>query len=64
MRWFRSLFTSPEKFLQVINHHDIEESIEDGERILVDDDGNATVNVHCRAVQDDFDRHVNALKRA
>ncbi len=64
MQWLRSLFTSPEKFLQVMNQHDIEESIEDGERILVDDDGNATVNVHCRDVQDDFDRHVNALKRA
>ncbi|WP_312947110.1 hypothetical protein [Superficieibacter sp.] len=64
MRLFRSLFTSPEKFLQVINHHDIEESIEDGERILIDDDGNATVNIRCRAVQEDFARHVNSLKRA
>ncbi len=64
MRLFRSLFTSPEKFLQVINHHDIEESIEDGERILIDDDGNATVNIRCGAVQEDFARHVNSLKRA
>lgn len=64
MKLFGSLFTSPEKLLQVISHSDVQESIDDGERILIDEDGNAAVNIHCKAVQDDFARHVEALRRA
>ncbi|KOC91571.1 hypothetical protein [Winslowiella iniecta] len=60
----RSLFSSPEKLLQVLNRSDIEESIADGERIIIDEDGNATVNILSEEVQHDFNEHVNALKRA
>ncbi|WNN44471.1 MULTISPECIES: hypothetical protein [Winslowiella] len=63
-RLARSLFSSPEKLLQVLNRSDIEESIADGERIIIDEDGNATVNILSEEVQRDFDEHVNTLKRA
>ncbi|HAZ53864.1 MAG TPA: hypothetical protein DCY50_02250 [Franconibacter helveticus] len=63
-RLFLSLFTSPEKLLQVISHEEIQDSIDDGDRILIDEDGNASVNIHCKAVQEDFARHIEALKRA
>ncbi|CUU22413.1 MULTISPECIES: hypothetical protein [Duffyella] len=60
----RSLFTSPEKLLQVINRSEIEDSLAEGERIFIDEDGKATVNLQNEAVQADFMKHVNALKRA
>ncbi|QTO54128.1 hypothetical protein J9874_03243 [Duffyella gerundensis] len=60
----RSLFTSPEKLLQVINRSEIEDSLAEGERIFIDEDGKATVNLQNDAVQADFMKHVNALKRA
>lgn len=60
----RSVFTSPEKLLQVLNRSDIEDSIAEGERIIIDEDGNATVNVLSEEVQNDFNHHVNTLKRA
>lgn len=60
----RSLFASPDKLLQVMSHNEIQDSIEDGERIVVDADGNVSVNVHCKRVQEDFKHHVDALKRA
>ena len=60
----RSLFASPDKLLQVMSHSEIQDSIEDGDRIVVDADGNTSVNIHCQQVQDDFKRHVDALKRA
>ncbi|SFT47452.1 hypothetical protein SAMN05192562_101420 [Kosakonia arachidis] len=56
-----SLFASPDRLLQVMSHSEIQDSIEDGDRIVVD--GNTSVNVHCQQVQDDFKRHVAALKR-
>ncbi|VYU78234.1 hypothetical protein [Metakosakonia massiliensis] len=60
----RSLFASPDRLLQVMSHSQIEDAIEDGERIVVDADGNTSVNVHCQRVQEDFKNHVDALKRA
>ncbi|RWR02306.1 hypothetical protein ED28_07965 [[Pantoea] beijingensis] len=60
----RSLFYSPEELLQVMSRSDIEESIADGERIIIDEDGNAMVNNLNEEVQRDFDYHVNVLKRA
>jgi len=60
----RSLFTSPEKLLQVINRSEIEDSLAEGERIFIDEDGKATVNLQNDAVHADFMKHVNALKRA
>ncbi|MCU5773789.1 hypothetical protein N5923_09360 [Erwiniaceae bacterium BAC15a-03b] len=62
-RLFTSLFSSPETLLQVLSRSDIEESIADGERIIIDEDGNAAVNVLSDEAQVDFDNHVNALKR-
>jgi hypothetical protein len=47
-----------------MSHSEIQDAIEDGERIVVDADGNTSVNIHCQKVQDDFKRHVDALKRA
>ncbi|MBV7406629.1 hypothetical protein [Enterobacter sp. ENT03] len=57
------LFASPERLLNVIDRNKVQESIEDGERIIIDEDGNASVNINCPAVVEDFARHVEALKR-
>lgn len=62
-RLIRSLFSSPEKLLQVMDRDDIEESITEGERIIIDEDGGATVNIFSEEVQQDFASHVDALKR-
>ncbi|MBY6256115.1 hypothetical protein K3G69_06295 [Phytobacter diazotrophicus] len=62
--FFKSLFASPDALLQVMSHSEIQDAIEDGERIVIDADGNTSVNIHCQKVQDDFKRHVDALKRA
>ncbi|AMO48493.1 hypothetical protein GA0061071_104314 [Kosakonia oryzendophytica] len=59
-----SLFASPDRLLQVMSHGEIQDAIEDGDRILVDADGNTSVNIRCQRVQEDFKRHVDALKRA
>ena len=58
-RFFLSLFSSPESLLQVII-----EAVEDGDRIIIDQDGNASVNYKSNEVRQDFLRHVDALKRA
>ncbi|EJP6419193.1 TPA: hypothetical protein LUX75_003007 [Enterobacter hormaechei subsp. xiangfangensis] len=59
-----TLFSSPESLLQVMNHQEIIEAVEDGDRIIIDQDGNASVNYKSHEVRQDFLRHVNALKRA
>lgn len=64
LRFIRSLFSSPESLLEVLSVRDIEESIEEEERILIDQDGGASVNLGAPEVHEDFARHVNALKRA
>ncbi|ANG91940.1 hypothetical protein LZP96_04240 [Enterobacteriaceae bacterium 155047] len=63
-RLMMSIFSSPESLLQVMSHQEIIEALEDGDRILIDQDGNVSVNIKSREVQEDFHRHVNALKRA
>ncbi|HFZ8994634.1 TPA: hypothetical protein ACIPUI_001760 [Citrobacter freundii] len=63
-RLFMSIFSSPESLLQVMSRQDIIEAVEDGDRIIIDQDGNASVNFKSREVRQDFLRHVNALKRA
>ena len=63
-RFIFSLFSSPEFLLQVMSQNDIAESIEEGERILIDEDGCAMVNISSTEVHADFARHVNTLKRA
>lgn len=59
-----SLFSSPERLLNVMSRKDMQEEKDDGERILIDEDGGASVNIHSSAVQEDFIRHVNALRHA
>ena len=39
-----TLFSSPESLLQVMSHQEIIEAVEDGDRIIIDQDGNASVN--------------------
>lgn len=63
-RFFMSIFSSPESLLQVMNQQEIIEAVEDGDRIIIDQDGNASVNFKSKEVLKDFQRHVNALKRA
>lgn len=63
-KMLHSLFSSPDKLLQVMSHGEMIDAIEDGDRIIVDTDGNTSVNMNCKEVQDDFKRHVEALKRA
>lgn len=63
-RFLTSIFSSPESLLQVMSHQEIIEAVEDGDRIIIDQDGNASVNFKSREVREDFLRHVNALKRA
>lgn len=59
-----TLFSSPESLLQVMSNQEIIEAVEDGDRIIIDQDGNASVNYKSHEVRQDFLRHVNALKRA
>jgi len=63
-RLITSIFSSPESLLQVMSQQEIIEAIEDGDRIIIDQDGNASVNYKSKEVREDFLRHVNALKRA
>ncbi len=59
-----TLFSSPESLLQVMSHQEIIEAVEDGDRIIIDQDGNASVNNKNHEERQDFLRHDNALKRA
>lgn len=63
-RLLLSIFSSPESLLQVMSQQEIIEAVEDGDRIIIDQDGNASVNFKNKEVREDFLRHVNALKRA
>ncbi|WP_333849481.1 hypothetical protein [Leclercia sp.] len=63
-RLVMSIFSSPESLLQVMSQQEIIEAVEDGDRIIIDQDGNASVNYKSKEVREDFLRHVNALKRA
>lgn len=62
-KMLKSLFASPESLLQVMSERDIEEAIQEGERIIIDEDGNAAVNINSKEVREDFSRHVQALRR-
>ncbi len=59
---FSSLFASPESLLQVMSRQDIMESIQEGDRIIVDEDGNVSVNPTSPEVQESFFQHVQTLK--
>lgn len=62
LRFLTSLFDSPESLLQVMSQQDMKESIQEGDRIIIDEDGNASVNPLSPEVQRDFSHHVNTLK--
>lgn len=57
-----SLFSSPESLLQVMSQEDMKDSIQEGDRIIIDEDGNASVNTLSPKVQRDFSHHVKTLK--
>jgi len=57
-----SVFTSPERLLNVMSRNDLQEAKDDGERILIDEDGAASVNLQSGEVHDDFARHVAMLR--
>lgn len=61
-RYFTYLFSSPESLLQVMSRQDIRESIQEGDRIIIDEDGNASVNPLSPQVQQDFADHIKRLK--
>ncbi|MGK3142549.1 hypothetical protein [Pantoea sp. C2G6] len=60
--FIKSLFASPDKFLQIMSREDINDSIAEGERIIIDENGNISVNTLSEEVHEDFARHVNTLK--
>ncbi|THD37115.1 hypothetical protein ERD80_13140 [Pantoea sp. R102] len=62
LRYFTFLFSSPESLLQVMSRQDIRESIQEGDRIIIDEDGNASVNPLSPQVQQDFADHIKRLK--
>jgi predicted ABC-class ATPase len=62
LRFFVSLFSSPESLVQVMSQQDMKESIQEGDRIIIDEDGNASVNPLSPDVQRDFLQHVKTLK--
>lgn len=62
LKMIASLFTSPERLLNVMSRNDMQEAKDDGERILIDEDGAASVNLQSGEVHEDFARHVAMLK--
>ncbi|QKJ88394.1 hypothetical protein PMPD1_3477 [Paramixta manurensis] len=63
MRQFlRNLFASPEQLLAVCSRHERMEARQEGQRILIDEDGNVSVNTDSQEAQEDFARHVAALR--
>lgn len=63
LKLLKNLFNSPEKLLSVMSRGDMQEAKDDKDRILIDEDGNAAVNLDCPAVQEDFARHVMTLQK-
>lgn len=62
LKMIASLFTSPERLLNVMSRNDMQEAKDDGERILIDEDGAASVNLQSVEVHEDFARHVAKLR--
>ena len=61
-QFVKSVFASPDKFLQIMTRQDINDSIAEGEGIIMDENGNISVNTLSEEVHEDFARHVNTLK--
>lgn len=57
-----SLFAAPERFMSIISRTDAQDALDDGDRVIIDEDGNAIVNIHHPEVQEDFARHVAELR--
>ncbi|MBU9845699.1 hypothetical protein [Rahnella ecdela] len=55
------IFSSPEKFLGLFSAADMENTLEEGERILIDENGTASVNPANQDMQEDFARHVKRM---
>jgi len=55
------IFSSPEQFLGLFSAADIENTLEEGERILIDENGTASVNPANEEMQKDFTRHVKRM---
>ncbi|CAM3755289.1 hypothetical protein [Rahnella] len=55
------IFSSPEKFLGLFSAADMENTLEEGERILIDENGTASVNPANQSMQADFARHVKRM---
>jgi len=55
------VFSSPERFLGLFSANDIQETLDEGERIIIDENGVASVNPANEQVQQDFTRHVKQM---
>lgn len=58
----RHLFASPEKLLQTLMLNKSPEGERAEDRIIIDEDGNVSINVNFPAVYDKYMHHVAALK--
>ena len=56
------LFSSPDNFLNMISARNLEEDLDDKERIFIDEDGTAFVNPRSEEVKKDFARHVEEMR--
>lgn len=63
-RLLKNLFSSPENLLNVLCSEDMEEARQEKEAILIDEDGNASVNTDSPEMKASFARHVAALRNA
>lgn len=63
LKMLKNLFNSPEQLLSVMSRGDMQEAKDDKDRILIDEDGNASVNLESPEVHEDFARHVMTLQR-
>ncbi|MDU6409870.1 MAG: hypothetical protein E6560_02725 [Yersiniaceae bacterium] len=62
LRKLIDIFSSPDKFLNLISARNLEEDLDDKERIFIDEDGTAFVNPHSDEVKKDFARHVEVMR--
>ena len=63
-RLLKNLFSSPENLLNVLSSEDMEEARLEKEAILIDEDGNASVNTDSPQMKACFARHVAGLRDA
>lgn len=59
--FIKRLFASPQN-LFTTSDAQRDTAIEEGERLMIDEDGNAAINIDCQSVEEDFLRHVAQLK--